>query len=219
MYAIIRTGGKQAKVREGDVIDVERLRAEGEVSFTPLLVVDDAGGVFSQREVLKGARVVARIVGESAGPKVDLFKYKSKTGYRRHAGHRQRYTTLEVIRIDAPEGAKRRAAVERRIPKAQPEVEAPAAVAPAEPAAKPKPAAKAAPKAAPKGGAAPKAAASRAKAAQGSRAPAPKAAGKAATKAPAKAAGKAATKAPAKQPSKAPARKPAPAPRAKKKES
>jgi large subunit ribosomal protein L21 len=214
MYAIIRTGGKQAKVREGDVIDVERLRAEGEVSFTPLLVVDDAGGVFSHREVLKGARVVARIVGESTGPKVDLFKYKSKTGYRRHAGHRQRYTTLEVIRIDAPEGAKRRAAAERRAAKAQPEVEAPAA-APAEPAAKPKPAAKPRPaakpkpaaKAVPKEGAAPKAAASRAKAAQGSRAPAPKAAGRAATKAAAK------------QSSKAPARKPAPAPRAKKKES
>jgi large subunit ribosomal protein L21 len=215
MYAIIRTGGKQAKVREGDVIDVERLRAEGEVSFTPLLVVDDAGGVFSHREVLKGARVVARIVGESTGPKVDLFKYKSKTGYRRHAGHRQRYTTLEVIRIDAPEGAKRRAAAERRAAKAQPEVEAPATAAPAEPAAKPKPAAKPRPaakpkpaaKAVPKEGAAPKAAASRAKAAQGSRAPAPKAAGKAATKAAAK------------QSSKAPARKPAPAPRAKKKES
>ena len=109
MYAIIRTGGKQAKVREGDVIDVEHLRAEGEVDFTPLLVVDDAGTVFSQREALKEARVVARVVGESAGPKVDLFKYKAKTGYRRHQGHRQRYTTLEVVRIDAPAGAERKA--------------------------------------------------------------------------------------------------------------
>jgi len=107
MYAIIRTGGKQAKVREGDVIDVEHLRSEGEISFTPLLVVDDAGTVFSHREALKGARVVVRVMGESAGPKVDLFKYKSKTGYRRQMGHRQRYTTLEVVRIDAPEGAKR----------------------------------------------------------------------------------------------------------------
>jgi len=107
MYAIIRTGGKQAKVHEGDVIDVEHLRAEGEVGFTPLLLVDDAGTVFSQRDVLKDAKVVARVVGEAAGPKVDLFKYKSKTGYRRHQGHRQRYTTLEVIRIEAPEGAKR----------------------------------------------------------------------------------------------------------------
>jgi large subunit ribosomal protein L21 len=107
MYAIIRTGGKQSKVREGDVIDVEHLRAEGEVDFTPLLLVDDAGTVFSGREALKAAKVTARIVGDSSGPKVDLFKYKAKTGYRRHQGHRQRYTTLEVIRIEAPEGAKR----------------------------------------------------------------------------------------------------------------
>ncbi len=107
MYAIIRTGGKQAKVHEGDVIDVEHLRTEGEIEFTPLLLVDDAGTVFSQRDALKDTRVVARVVGESAGPKVDLFKYKAKTGYRRHQGHRQRYTTLEVMRIDAPAGAKR----------------------------------------------------------------------------------------------------------------
>ena len=113
MYAIIRTGGKQTKVHEGDIIDVERLHAEGEVGFTPLLLVDDAGAVFSQRETLKGLRVVTRVTGESSGPKVDLFKYKSKTGYRRHQGHRQRYTTLEVIRIDLPEGAKRNPPAEK----------------------------------------------------------------------------------------------------------
>jgi large subunit ribosomal protein L21 len=138
MYAIIRTGGKQTKVHEGDVIDVEHLRAEGEVGFTPLLLVDDAGAVFSQRDALKGLRVVTRVMGESAGPKVDLFKYKSKTGYRRHQGHRQRYTTLEVVRIDLPEGAKRNPPAEKPAK--------PAPVAAAEPvaAAKPaKPAAKA----------------------------------------------------------------------------
>lgn len=99
MYAIIRTGGKQAKVHEGDVLDVERLRVDDEVSFTPLLVVDDEGTVFSGRDELKTARVVARIVGGSAGPKLDIFKYKNKTGYRRRMGHRQRYTRLEVTSI------------------------------------------------------------------------------------------------------------------------
>jgi len=135
MYAIIRTGGKQAKVREGDVIDVERLHAEGEVSFTPLLVVDDAGTVFSHRDVLKGARVVARVVGDSSGPKVDLFKYKSKTGYRRHLGHRQHYTALEVTRIEGPEGAERRAPAPKKAA-AEP---APAAEQPAAKPAAPKP--------------------------------------------------------------------------------
>jgi len=110
MYAIIRTGGQQFKVEEGDVIDVERLRGEGEVSFVPLLVVDDKGKVFSHREQLRDAKVVARIVGVSAGPKVDIFKYKAKTGYNRRQGHRQRYTTIEVTAIKGPEGAVRMAA-------------------------------------------------------------------------------------------------------------
>jgi large subunit ribosomal protein L21 len=144
MYAIIRTGGKQTKVREGDVIDVERLRSEGEVSFTPLLVVDDAGTVFSHRDLLKDARVVARVVGDSAGPKVDIFKYKNKTGYRRQMGHRQKYTALEVTRIEGPAGAERREPAPKKAaaPKAPAEAAAPAA-----PQAK---AAKSAPKAAPK---------------------------------------------------------------------
>jgi large subunit ribosomal protein L21 len=102
MYAIIRTGGKQTKVQEGDVIDVELLHAEGDVEFTPLLVVDDKGKVFSGREKLKTAKVTAKVVGTSAGPKVDIFKYKAKTGYRRRQGHRQKYTTLEVTKIKPP---------------------------------------------------------------------------------------------------------------------
>jgi large subunit ribosomal protein L21 len=102
MYAIIRTGGKQAKVSEGDVIDVELLRGEGEVEFTPLLVVDSKGKVYSGREKLKTAKVTAKIVGTSAGDKIDIFKYKSKTGYRRRAGHRQKYTTIEVTKIKPP---------------------------------------------------------------------------------------------------------------------
>ena len=101
-YAIIRTGGKQTKVHEGDVIDVELLRADGDVVFTPLLIVDDKGKVYSGRDKLKNAKVEAKVVGTSAGPKVDIFKYKSKTGYRRRQGHRQKYTTIEVTKIKPP---------------------------------------------------------------------------------------------------------------------
>jgi large subunit ribosomal protein L21 len=102
MYAIIRTGGKQAKVQEGDVIDVELLKAEGEVEFTPLLIVNDKGKVFSGREKLKTAKVTAKVVGTTSGPKVDIFKYKAKTGYRRRQGHRQKYTTVEITKIKPP---------------------------------------------------------------------------------------------------------------------
>ena len=101
MYAIIRAGGKQAKVREGDVIDVERIKGaeDDEVTFTPLLVVGDDGNVMSDRGKLEKAKVTAKIIGESQGDKIDIFKYKNKTGYRRRQGHRQKYTRIEVTKI------------------------------------------------------------------------------------------------------------------------
>ena len=108
MYAIIRAGGKQAKVQEGDVIDGERSKAEGEVDFTPLLIVNDDGSVISDRDALDKLTVTTEIVGDSTGPKIDIFKYKNKTGYRRRAGHRQKYTRLEVKKIEIP-GAKKKA--------------------------------------------------------------------------------------------------------------
>lgn len=110
MYAIIRTGGKQAKVEEGDVIDVERLGVPGdELSFTPLLVVNDKGTVFSGRNELKSAKVTAKVVGDGSGEKIDIFKYKAKTGYRRRGGHRQKFTTIEITKIQAPSGTKKSA--------------------------------------------------------------------------------------------------------------
>jgi large subunit ribosomal protein L21 len=127
MYAIIRSGGKQTKVREGDVIDVERVRGDGEITFTPLLVVDDKGKVFSNREELQTAKVTAKVVGESAGDKVDIFKYKAKTGYRRRGGHRQKYTTLEVLKIQAPKKKTTKAAEEGEDAEAKPAAEKPAA--------------------------------------------------------------------------------------------
>ena len=99
MYAIIRAGGKQAKVREGDVLSVERIKNQDTVSFTPLLVVADDGTVISDKDALAAATVTADVLGESAGPKVDIFKYKAKTGYRRRMGHRQKYTTIKVTGI------------------------------------------------------------------------------------------------------------------------
>jgi large subunit ribosomal protein L21 len=110
MYAIIRAGGKQAKVQSGDVIEIERVKGDSDkLSFAPLLVVDDDGNAVSDRDVLSKATVSAKILGESVGPKIDNFKYKNKTGYSRRQGHRQKYTQIEITEIKLP-GAKAKAA-------------------------------------------------------------------------------------------------------------
>ncbi len=101
MYAVIRAGGKQFKVAEGDVIEVERLgRSSGSVDFAPLLVVDDDGTARSGRAELDKASVKAEVLGESKGPKIDVMRYRAKTGYRRHTGHRQRYTSIRISGIE-----------------------------------------------------------------------------------------------------------------------
>ncbi len=100
MYAVIKTGGKQERVEEGQRLAVELLGAgEGEeVSFAPVMLVDGAT-VLSTPGELAGARVGARVVGEEKGPKIRGFVYKSKTRGRRKWGHRQRYSTIEVTSI------------------------------------------------------------------------------------------------------------------------
>ena len=97
MYAVVKTGGKQYKVIEGQRLDVERLDGE-EVFFDPVLVVDGET-VLSTPDQLAGAQVRARVVGESKGPKIDGFTYKNKTNQRRRWGHRQHYTTIEITGI------------------------------------------------------------------------------------------------------------------------
>src|SRR5919199_6529025 len=112
MYAVIRTGGKQYCVRQGERLDVERLdvggleATDGEVSFDPLLVVDGET-VLASPAALAGAEVTARVVGEAKGPKITGFTYKPKSNNRRRWGHRQHYTTIEIqsIRTPAPAGA------------------------------------------------------------------------------------------------------------------
>ncbi|MCP3998083.1 MAG: 50S ribosomal protein L21 [bacterium] len=109
MYAIIRAGGKQSKVSEGDVLDIERVKETGEVTYTPLLIVTDDGSVISDAKKLDKAKVTVEVMGEHRGDKVEVFKYKNKTGYRRSAGHRQTYSTIKVKKITMP-GAKKKAA-------------------------------------------------------------------------------------------------------------
>ena len=122
MYAIIRAGGKQAKVKSGDVLDIERVKTEGDkLTFAPLLVVDDDGNAVSDRAALAKATVTAKVLGESAGDKIDIFKYKNKTGYRRRQGHRQKYTRIEITGIKLPAGAKKKVAAKKDAPVAEEE--------------------------------------------------------------------------------------------------
>ena len=113
MYAIIRAGGKQSKVQPGDVLDIERVKGDDtELEFAPLLVVDDDGNAISDHKDLAKASVSAKVLGESQGPKIDIFKYKNKTGYRRRQGHRQKYTRIEITGIDLP-GTKKKTAAKK----------------------------------------------------------------------------------------------------------
>jgi len=97
MYAVIKTGGKQHKVKAGDVIEIELTHGaqDGAVTFTPLLVVDDEGKTHYGKDLGK-AVVKGRVVGEEKGEKVKIFKYRAKTGYSKRQGHRQMYTLVEI---------------------------------------------------------------------------------------------------------------------------
>ena len=100
MYAIVKTGGKQYKVAEGDIVKVEKIEGEpgSAVALTPVLLVDGAD-VKSKASDLEKVSVSAEIVEQGKGPKVDILKYKNKTGYKRRLGHRQPVTTLKITGI------------------------------------------------------------------------------------------------------------------------
>lgn len=100
MYAVIATGGKQRRVEAGQRLDVELLAVQAgeEVTFAPVLVVDD-GTVLATPDELDGALVRGRVLGETKGPKIDGFTYKNATNNRRRWGHRQRYSTVEITAI------------------------------------------------------------------------------------------------------------------------
>jgi large subunit ribosomal protein L21 len=101
MYAVIATGGKQHRVAQGDVIEVERLTtAEGEsVTLRPVLLVDGET-VLATPDDLGDASVTARVVGDAKGPKINGFTYKNKTNNRKRWGHRQKYTRIEITGIN-----------------------------------------------------------------------------------------------------------------------
>lgn len=100
MYAVIRTGGKQYKVAEGDTLQVDHLAVKGNrVTFTPVLVVTDDGQTIYGKKELRSYNVVAKVIGDAKGDKVTVLKYRPKSGYASKTGHRQLYSLIEIASI------------------------------------------------------------------------------------------------------------------------
>lgn len=102
MYAIVRAGGRQEKVAVGDVVVMDRVAGEPGATITmPAVLLVDGTAVTTDPAVLAKAKVTAEIVDHRRGPKIDILKYKNKTGYRRRQGHRQELTAVKVTGISA----------------------------------------------------------------------------------------------------------------------
>ena len=101
MKAVIVTGGKQYTVAEGDVLYVEKLNAEAEatVKFDQVLAVLDGENTKIGAPVVEGAAVEAKVVKNGKGKKIDIIRYKAKKDEKRHIGHRQPYTKVEITKI------------------------------------------------------------------------------------------------------------------------
>jgi large subunit ribosomal protein L21 len=103
MYAVIKTGGKQYRVAEGDLVRVEKIKGEiGEaVEFNEVLLVVNDEQVEIGRPVLKDSKVIGEIVAQGKGKKIIVFKSKRRKSYKKKQGHRQQYTTLKITAIES----------------------------------------------------------------------------------------------------------------------
>ena len=101
MKAVIVTGGKQYTVAEGDVLFIEKLNAEAEatVKFDTVLAVLDGENTKIGAPVVEGAAVEAKVVKNGKGNKIDVIRYKAKKNEKKHIGHRQPYTKVEITKI------------------------------------------------------------------------------------------------------------------------
>ncbi len=102
MYAIIKAGGRQYRVSQGDVIYIDKVEQEADsaISFDVLMIGGD-GDVKVGNPVLEGAKVEGKVLGQVKGDKIVVYKYKSKKNYARKSGHRQPYTKVEITAVTA----------------------------------------------------------------------------------------------------------------------
>lgn len=103
MYAVIQTGGKQYRVTEGDIIRVELLEKELKESFTfdRILLIENNNDITVGKPTVEGATVLAELICHDRRKKVLIFKKKRTTTYQRTQGHRQGYTEVRIVKINA----------------------------------------------------------------------------------------------------------------------
>jgi len=100
MFAVIKTGGKQYTVSEGDILKVEKLLAQkGETVEFDVLLVSKDGKDMKVGAPVEGAKVEGVVVREGKGKKIRIFKMKPKTGYRKRQGHRQPFTEVKITKV------------------------------------------------------------------------------------------------------------------------
>lgn len=101
MYAVIKTGGKQYRVQQGDVIFVEKIdsQADEAVTFEEVLLVNDGDQTRIGAPTVAGAKVEGKVLGQVKGQKIVVYKYKAKKNERKKQGHRQPYTKVTINKI------------------------------------------------------------------------------------------------------------------------
>ena len=103
MYAVIKTGGKQYRVQQGDVIFVEKINSQADeaVTFEEVLLVNDGEQTKVGAPIVAGAKVEGKVLAQVKAKKVVVYKYKAKKNERKKQGHRQPYTKVEIVAINA----------------------------------------------------------------------------------------------------------------------
>jgi len=103
MYAVIKTGGKQYRVTEGDVVNIEKLAGEpgAKIEISEVLAVGEGEGIRIGTPTVEGATVVAEILKQDKGKKVIIYKKKRRKGYDKRQGHRQFFTSIKIQEIKA----------------------------------------------------------------------------------------------------------------------